>query len=249
MDFHSSDVNTLFAFVDVRHKFNKVVNNYFGLIKKQKYILLRHVKSVFIFTYRDNLSKIGEIIISSVVNVKNELSKRIIRKNPSDTVKNAILKSKMDKLFEEWGKLDKEDFQYFKNMLLKDFPLIELLNNEDKLKDFDSSYTQKANEIVNNKIEEFIKFFEVLEDSPNLNQVKVKGWYKKIKDMKLNNFHIYTEHKDEDIRLSSEFITYCEDRHIPLNFGSIDENLVDSLKFVTKEENIKCGKIIWLLED
>src|SRR3989338_9120744 len=98
MDFHSSDVNTLFAFVDVRHKFNKVVNNYFGLIKKQKYILLRHVKSVFIFTYRDNFSKIGERIISSVVNVKNELSKRIIRKNPSDTVKNAILKSKMDKL-------------------------------------------------------------------------------------------------------------------------------------------------------
>ena len=54
---YGSDVNTIFAFVDSRHKFHNIVAVHLNSIKRQKYVLLKHVKSTFIYTYNDNLKK------------------------------------------------------------------------------------------------------------------------------------------------------------------------------------------------
>jgi len=249
MDSYCSDINTIFAFVDISHKFHDVVSKHFNSIKDNRYVLLKHVKTKFVFTYNDNLKRVGEIILATINRVKEQLNKRRLKKPPSDIIKNVYLKLEMTKLIKEYqGKeLSPTDYDYYRNILLNKFPLIELLNDENKLGEFDSTYINQAEEIVNDKINEFVSFFKNIEKSPKLNPKNVRKNYLEIKDIKKENILIFTDPDDEDIWLSSEYITYCEDRKILLNFSSTDKNLVSSLNFVVKQNKIKCGKIVFLL--
>lgn len=250
MEHYSSDVSTVFAFIDVRHKFYDVVIEHFNTIKNAKYVLLNHVKTTFIFTYNDNLKKIGEIILSTIASVKEILEKRRRKDEASDIIKNTYLKSEMEKLIKQQKdkELNPADYNYFKNILLKDYPLIELLNDEEKLEEFDSIYILKAEEIVNDKLQEFISFFNNIDKNLKLNPVKIKEWKIKLEKIKRDNLTVFSDYDDEDIKLSSEYFTYCEDRRMPLNFSSTDENLINSLKYVVEERKFKTGKLLFLLK-
>lgn len=249
MGVHCSDVNTIFAFTDINHRFYQIVYNHFRLIKSEKYILLNHVKTTFVSTYSDNLKRVGDIIISAVNKVKKGLIERKIRYPPTDVLKNILIKTEITKLIKEMKdkELNPTDYDYYKNILLKDFPLIELLNNKEKLAQFDSEYVKRADSIVKNKIDEFLSFFSSTEISPKLDQKKIKELMSELKKIKNQYENIFKSHDDEDIRLSSEYLSYCIQRKVRLNISSTDKNLTDSLKFVEKEKGINCGEIRFLL--
>lgn len=251
MRFYSSDLNVIYSFVNIRHKFHDVVITYLNSIKEQKYVLLDHVKTVFIFSYQDNLMRIGEIIIVAVNKVKDWIKKRRLIGQPGPRIKNIRLKKELDSLIKE--QQDKEvkptDYTYYEDILLKDYPLIELLDDKEKLKDFETFYIEKAEEITRNKLTEFIEFFDFVQDNLKLNPTNVKKWYDELSQLRKENENLFVDYHNEDIKLSSEYITYCNDRRIPLNFFSTDKNLCSSLNFVKKEKNLNCGDIIFLLSE
>jgi len=248
MGAHSSDVNTIFAYTDIRHKFYRNAVNYFDKTKQDKYILLKHVYTTFFFTYSENLKRIGDMIIKSINKVKINLSERRLKSPPSEVLKNIMLKKELDHsiVSQKEQEFNPTDYDYYKNILLKDYPLIELLNNEKMLEEFDSFYVKAADEITRNKLKEFISSFKNIEKLPKLDRNKVMGIRNELKEIKSEHHDIFSSPDDEDIRLSAELLTFCSLRRTKLNFATSDQNLVKSLNFVKKKFN--CGEIVNLLE-
>lgn len=247
MGTHSSDVNTIFAYTDIRHKFHRINVNYFNETKRDKYILLKHVNNTFIFTYSDNLKRIGDMIILSVNKVREKISKRRSRFPASEVIKNSMLKTELEKTIsnQKEKELNPTDYDYYKNILLKDYPLIELLNDKEKLEKFDLDYVKIADDITRSKLKEFVSAFKNIEKLPKLDRLKVLDMRSKLKEIKSENHDIFKSTDDEDIRLSAELLSFCSQRNVKLNFATTDRNLVKSLNFVKKQFN--CGEIVSLL--
>lgn len=91
----ASDVNTIFAYVDITHKFNKIAIAFFNDVKNGNYILLKYVETSFCYTYSDRLKTMGNMVLFVVNEIKEELKKRKVKKPASLFLKTIMLNKRL----------------------------------------------------------------------------------------------------------------------------------------------------------
>jgi len=244
---YASDVNTIFAITDLRHKFHQEAVSYFGSKKNEKYVLLLHVHKTFKQTYSRDLKDTGDIVVATINRVRKELSERRAQTPPGESLKHSMLKATLARTIEEFQDRDYSptDYKYYLDLLLKEFPLLELLNEPQKFDQFENHFMKLANQLTDQKIKQFIKMLKNPEICPKLDPYKVREKKEWLMEIKREHHGLFKSPDDEDIRLAAEFFTYCSVRKIKLNFSTLDNNMFTSLRFLKKD--VECGDIVCLL--
>lgn len=240
----SSDVNTIFAYCDSLHKYHKSVLSFMMRQKRSTYILLDKVKSHFIYTYKDYLSTCCIIIEQAIRDQRLERSK-----SPSKTYKpsafaiSSHVRSLVDKKLVELCENKNFDFiatKQFVDLILSEYSIPDLYENEKVLGEFRERYLVGSEKIATTIVNKFLRFFYKFEEI-NLNQyTHYNNWLDKIKDSKNNVFKNKQDY--EDMTLAAEFLCYNQEIGILYFFGC-DSNCCRSIEVVAKEYDLKIGKI------
>lgn len=244
----ASDVNTIFAYADITHKFNKISIAFFNDVKNGNYILLKYVKTSFHYTYSDRLKTMGNMVLLAVNEIKEELKKRKVRKPASPFLRTTLLNKRLQVIMEKNKEFDSNDYTDFKDLMLAQYPLLVLLENKEKSNEFRIKFTKEADKIASEKFESFLNFLvSKIIKIKRVDEKRAKEWQDILIKAKQTNIGIFQDPNNDDILLSAEFLTVVENRRLPINFGTLDKNLTDSLDYIKKENKIKCGDIIFLL--
>ena len=126
----SSDVNTIFAYNDKIHPYNKNVISFMIKNKRSTYMLLDRVKSHFIYTYKNYLSECCIVIEQSIRDSKAERSRSPSKTyNPSLFAISTNIRGLIDKKLKEL--YDRKNFDFsstkrFVDLLLSEYSIPDL---------------------------------------------------------------------------------------------------------------------------
>ncbi len=238
----SSDVNTIFAYIDKKHKFHIAVALFIVPYKrKDVYVLLDEVKSRFIYTYSAYLKEACLIIEKSIIDYKAKRSKLL--PNPTPFMVAKIIDSEIKKRMKQVSEM--EYFNYdattrFVNKMLTEYSVLALYEEEEKLAEFREKYLVKSEEESSKEITRFLdrfKDFEVV----NFNDItSFCDWLDKLKKVDLD---VFKRKQDiDDMRIAAQFLGYNQEKG-RLSFFTCDFEFYRSLGLVSKHFNQGIGKL------
>ena len=156
----SNDVNVIFAYLDINHKFYAQAGLFVKKNQRRKYALLVKVHNSFLNTYQNFIYTTGSVIVKKVLEFKNQERYQ----NKSADFLNTIINAEINKFLREVSE-EKPTYKYeslidFKNMLLKKFSLIELFKEEGLLGEFRELFITNAEDYPVKNLNRFIHNFK-----------------------------------------------------------------------------------------
>ncbi len=239
----SSDVNAVFAYADRKHIYHKGILAHIAKKQRDTFILLSKLKSNFIYTYKDYLTT-SCIIIEKAV--RDERKNRL--KSPSKTYRPSILviTRSINVLIEKHLLDESSKFMNFNtsavrefiNMLLTDYSIPKLYEDDESLASFREKYVLDAEKQAEDIINRYVKRFNGFECVNIDDYESYEDWLTKIKKSKQN---LFKEKKDfEDMTIGAEFLAY-NDEVARLGFFTCDKNCHDSIVAMAKEQGLVIG--------
>src|SRR3989339_240293 len=232
----SSDVNTIFAYGNSNDLFHNKVWLFMAKNKRNDYVLLARVKHVFIYTYKDYLTTCCAII---EIAIREEKTKR--SKSPSETYKPSTLalSANIHQQIEKFIKEKSEEITFniggvknFINLLLTEYSIPELFENNGVFGEFREKYNVEAEKRAEEILNKFLHFFHSFYVM-NIEQYDTyEEWIQKIKESK---YKIFDNKKDyEDILLAAEILS-CNQDIGTMGFFTCDKEIHRSIIVVAKE--------------
>ncbi len=243
------DVNVIFS-LNLEDQFKLKMDSYIKNIKSYPFISLRSVKETFIATFSNKIKEMSDLIISSVNETKEELSKRNKRLGPpSSTLEEVTFKKYLSSALKSNGYSvnDKKTEKYMK-LIFGNVPTFNDLKNSEKLTEFRENSLKNADHITIDAWDKFRKNFTNFKDAPRFNSEKQLKWEKKIKELKETE-EIFNDVDNEDIFIATEYLTYIDDRGTNLKFSGNDKDLVKSLNKVKRKLNLNYPDAVYLLDN
>lgn len=239
----TSDVNCIFAYIDSLHKYHNKVSLFMAKNKRSGYVILAMVRATFIYTYKDYLTTACIIVEQAIRDEKTKRNRSSSDYKPSPLA----IAANVDKRIEDYIKERIENaninggaVKSFVNLMLTDYSIPILFQNDKALGEFREKYLINAEDNAAKELDRFLKFFNRfalmnIEEYENYNE-----WVEKIKS---SNNDIFNHKKDvEDMRLVAELLCFTE-KTGPILFFTCDKKCHDSIQIVAKEYKVKIGPL------
>lgn len=226
---NSNDVNVIFAFLDVEHKFHQQASLFTKSNPRKKLILLANVMKSFLNTYSNYIKDVGQVIEFEIIKSKKERKNSPV-KNPSSTHIIKYVESGINTELQKLGKkynYSQDSLIRFKDLLLAEFSIPELYFEDKSRGEFREMFIEKAKDLSINSANEFLSQFKRKEI---MKQGKYKEYDKFLEITKFVKDH-------EDRRICAEL--FCFGNEIaPIKFLTFDTEFKKILKKTGPNHNV-----------
>lgn len=224
----SNDVNVIFAYLDRQNKQHKAVKILVKKNKRRKYVLLAQVYKTFLYTYGRIIKLVGVLITSEVLQYrkKNENSTR----NKDKEFILRMLETSIEKKIREHVKsseYNQETLSKFKDYLLKNYSLIELYEETEKIGRFREKFIHDSQE---HSIDSLNTFFTEFKNKKLMKLSAYKNYQKQLS--KISFIKDY-----EDRKIATEIICFLR-QHSVLRFLTFDKTFKTKLKRLQQDKDL-----------
>ncbi len=226
----SNDVNVIFAFLDIKHKFHIQSSLFVVKNQRRKLVVLANVMKSFLKTYKNYIVQVGAIIEHQVVFCKEERKKSPI-KNPSTTHIAILVNAGINNELKTLSSMPNYSFDAllrFKDLLLTDFSIPQLYFEENAIGEFREKFIDRSEKFSLDSINEFVTKF-------NQKRIMKQNDYKNYENF-LSDLKSMKDY--EDRRICAELFCFGEEKKA-IQFLTFDNTFKQYLRKFGSKHNVK----------